>query len=406
MSARGDDTPDRGPDAEQEAGPSSASAREQDREQTRAGGKLSGGTGGGAEVGPDGPDADGQRPDADPDPGTGPDEESLRQLMRQSVLGLEPSPAALDELRRAVPRRRARKRQVLIGAVATVVVGAAAVPALSQGDLVPGGGSGSVRAGDERHEQSPTVETGEDGGTEGGSPGEERSSGKDGRDPDHDDPSAPSDDETPRPDVDSTVTAAATCGSEQLGGGSTVVGAPDELGRVQGSFRVVNVSGTSCQVEGDGVIGASPQGTSRAGGVQVMRHTPGDPSGLPPAEGPAELVLEPGSAYVVKFSWVPDSTGASGGCADTPPPNASGGATGDGPELGGVQGGAGTPNPSTSGDAGDTPPDEGGEGDSGGGSGSVTLSHVPEQSEAAVADTVLPNACAGTVYRTGVLAGG
>ena len=44
-----------------------------------------------------------------------PDEEALRRLMKAAVQGIEPTPDALHHLRRAVPARRAHRRQVLVG---------------------------------------------------------------------------------------------------------------------------------------------------------------------------------------------------------------------------------------------------------------------------------------------------
>ncbi len=58
------------------------------------------------------------------------DEDALRRLLHESVQDLEPDPTALEHLRRAVPARQARHRQVLAGVAAAVLVGGAAVPAL------------------------------------------------------------------------------------------------------------------------------------------------------------------------------------------------------------------------------------------------------------------------------------
>ncbi|MCZ0980185.1 hypothetical protein O1L60_17650 [Streptomyces diastatochromogenes] len=52
----------------------------------------------------------------EPGTGDGDDELALRRLFQDAVSGLEPSHGSLEHLRRAVPARRARKRQALVGA--------------------------------------------------------------------------------------------------------------------------------------------------------------------------------------------------------------------------------------------------------------------------------------------------
>ncbi|MFC7510300.1 hypothetical protein ACFQV4_00890 [Streptomyces thermocarboxydus] len=58
------------------------------------------------------------------------DELHLRTLLHQAVQDVEPSDGTLDYLRRAVPARRARKRQALVGAAAAALFLGTAVPAL------------------------------------------------------------------------------------------------------------------------------------------------------------------------------------------------------------------------------------------------------------------------------------
>ncbi|MGM7444416.1 hypothetical protein ACPW7O_23800, partial [Streptomyces tunisiensis] len=69
------------------------------------------------------------RDEQSPD-GLASDELHLRTLLHQAVQDVEPSDGTLDYLRRAVPARRARKRQALVGAAAAALFLGTAVPAL------------------------------------------------------------------------------------------------------------------------------------------------------------------------------------------------------------------------------------------------------------------------------------
>ncbi|MEK8171549.1 hypothetical protein NKH77_25375 [Streptomyces sp. M19] len=77
------------------------------------------------------------------DESDGVDEEALRRLMRGAVDDIEPSANALEHLRRAVPARRTRRRQALVGAVAAVVLAGVSVPALVH--VATGGGDSDDR---------------------------------------------------------------------------------------------------------------------------------------------------------------------------------------------------------------------------------------------------------------------
>ncbi|WP_392840567.1 hypothetical protein [Streptomyces sp. LN500] len=57
------------------------------------------------------------------------DEVVLRRMLRGAVEGLEPGDGTLDHLKRAVPARRARKRQAVVGAAAAVLLIGTAIPA-------------------------------------------------------------------------------------------------------------------------------------------------------------------------------------------------------------------------------------------------------------------------------------
>ncbi|MDG4862885.1 hypothetical protein P8605_32580, partial [Streptomyces sp. T-3] len=62
--------------------------------------------------------------------GFAPDELALRRMLRGAVQEIEPSDNALDHLRHAVPARRARKRQAVVGMAAAALFIGTAVPAL------------------------------------------------------------------------------------------------------------------------------------------------------------------------------------------------------------------------------------------------------------------------------------
>ncbi|WP_436843491.1 hypothetical protein [Streptomyces hundungensis] len=57
------------------------------------------------------------------------DERALRRLLHGTVEDLKPSEGALEHLRAAVPLRRARKRQAVVGSIAAALLVATAVPA-------------------------------------------------------------------------------------------------------------------------------------------------------------------------------------------------------------------------------------------------------------------------------------
>ena len=144
-------------------------------------------------------------------------------------------------------------------------------------------------------------------------------------------------------------------------------------------------------------MASTPQGAADATKVSTVRHVAGDAAAaLPdPSLDLTSLLLQPGSSYEVQFAWVPtetcpttgDSTGGETG-EPTPDPSPTDGTTTDG----------GT---TTSGDAGTTAQlvTDGATVD-----GSVIVTNTAEGGAPSVSATV-SNACAGTVYWTGVLAG-
>ncbi|WP_253915032.1 hypothetical protein [Streptomyces mayonensis] len=332
------------------------------------------------------------------------DELALRRMLRGAVQDVRPSDGTLEHLRRAVPARRARKRQAVVGAAAAALFLGTAVPALvhvsgspgrdadpsvagnasqaqggsSQGKDPAGGqsgvaGSGEKTEGGERTDPTETPGDKESGAARGSAPGEE--------------PSA------------STAADVPACTAGRLGPAEVAsIAEPDSVGVVYGSFRVTNVSSEGCTVTGPGNVVTTSLGTADASRIGTARHAAGDAAaGLPdPSLEAASLTLAPGSAYEVKFAWVPSETcptpgsgngGGSGGPSADPSP------TGDTTAGGGASTAGGESGPTTQLLTDDGPAD-----------GSVSVTYTPAGGSGAATATV-PNACTGTVYWTGVLEG-
>ncbi len=349
--------------------------------------------------------SDGTPPGASGSGASGPlDEQALRQLLRGAVDELEPSTDALEQLRRAVPARRTRRRQALVGVAAAVILGGTALPA-----LLHVAGTGTTT--EERHANTASAQNSQqeadeglgDGVAEGGrarpdSPpvGKDRQADEgrrpEGNKPDNEiKPSGSPGGSIPDP-ANTFAAISPTCDRDQLGKGTGTVGAADKDGRVYGAFRVVNISRSVCTVAGPGTVAASARGSADSARVSVVDHTPGDAAtGLPnPTAEPSEVILQPGQAYEVQFAWIPAPDGGRSGCTKS-----TGGAT---PSPGGsaappAAGASAAENRPTAADPGPPPPPA-----------SVVLSHTPDVGEPAIADTKIGDACAGTVYRTGPLA--
>jgi hypothetical protein len=339
-------------------------------------------------------------------------------MLHRAVRDVRPSEGTLDHLRRAVPARRARKRQVAVGMAAAALFIGTAVPALvhvtdatgSRPDPAMAGQASQVQGGTGQG-KNPLGGAGTTGGSSG--PATDKGTGgkKDGRQ--HGTgataPGSASGAGTPADPSAPPDTSAPVCKAAQLGSATAQVGAPDDAGAVYGSFRVTNISRGSCTVGGPGTVTARAQGAADQIKVTVVQHTVGDPATALPAP-PTEvsgLVLSPGSAYEVEFAWVPSDACPTSGGSDT-----------DGTETGGP---SPDPSPSKAGGAtsGETTTTAAGtdSGTGGGGSGATTqladeatpadgrvvVSHTPDAGSPAVSATV-PDACAGTVYRTGLLA--
>ncbi|WP_369189297.1 hypothetical protein [Streptomyces sp. R08] len=329
--------------------------------------------------------------------GFGPDELALRRLLHQAVQEVEPRDGTLDHLRKAVPARRARKRQALVGMAATLLFFGTAIPALVHVSNSTGSNPDPSMAGNSSQAQGGTSQGKGPGGgasTAGGasgraseSPGGQKDDGA-GKAPGHGTVSA-------NPSA-TAGTSALACTATQLGSSNSTVDAPDAAGVVYGTFSVTNTSGTSCTVSGPGTVGTTAIGAADSTKITVVQHSAGDAAaGLPdPSTEASQLVLAPGSAYLVKFAWVPSetcpTTGTSTGGTTTGGSTASPSPTED----------ASTSSGSTTGDTGtSTQLLEDGTLD-----GSVQVTHTPDTGSPTVTATVT-NACAGTVYRTGVLAG-
>lgn len=347
-------------------------------------------------VGPPGPDEHGN--DVHGVEGFDSDELALRRLLHQAVQEVEPRDGTLDHLRKAVPARRARKRQALVGMAATVLFFGTAIPALVHVSNSTGSNADPSIAGNSSQAQGGTSQgKGPDGGssTSGGStgqasqnPGGHKNDGT-GKTPGHGTVSA-------NPSA-STGTAASVCTANQLGASNSTVDAADSAGIVYGTFSVTNTSGTSCTVGGPGTVGTYAMGAADSTKINVVQHSSGDAAvSLPdPSTEVSQLVLQAGASYVVKFAWVPSETcptsGSSTGGTTTGGPTSTPSPTED----------ASTSSGSTTGDTGTSTQMLRADGTL---DGSVQVSHTAEAGSPTVTATV-PNACAGTVYRTGLLAG-
>ncbi|MFF9849501.1 hypothetical protein [Streptomyces litmocidini] len=359
----------------------------------------------------------------EPGPGEGDDELALRRLFQGAVGGLEPSLGSLEHLRRAVPARRARKRQALVGAAAAAVLIGTAVPAFVH--VASSGGLSAANPVNAGHGEQAQGGTGTETGVEGGqsskapassvSPSPEGTDGASGK-PQHPGAGASGDGSHQTLGVDPG--SAPRCTADQLGVAGEGTYGVDAVGKVYGTFRIANVSDRNCLVDGAGTVGFEVRGAADPGRISVVRHTSGDAAGdLPdPSQESLALVLKPSGSYEVKFAWVPSDTCPTTGTTPTPTPTTptEPPATPDPTPTptqprptddptsgaGGTEtGGAGT----EAGMGSDVAPQLLGE-DGAPADGSVVVTHTAEPG-GPTASAVIPNACAGTLYRTGVLAG-
>ncbi|MEU6279597.1 hypothetical protein [Streptomyces sp. NPDC047028] len=348
-----------------------------------------------------GPDAQGPE---EPGRELSPDELALRRMLHSAVDDVEPQDGTLEHLRRAVPARRARKRQAFVGMAAAVLFVGTAIPALIHVSNAGGTDPNTAMAGQSSQAQGGTDQgkypdggTGDQRDPGGPSAGPGKHTGKTPRpDTTGDDNTAAGSGTDPSATIAPTVPA---CTAAQLGSATASADAPDSTGVVYGTFRVTNVSTTACTVDGPGTVAVTAQGAADQTKLSTVRHVAGDPAAALPDPGleVAALVLQPGSAYEEKFAFVPSETcpapgdGTAGGSTGGPSPQPS---SSQGPSTTGATDTGGTTGTSTQlyGEDG-TPAD-----------GSITVSHTPKAGSPATSAPV-PDACAGTVYYTGVLAG-
>ncbi|MEU8597909.1 hypothetical protein AB0D07_30160 [Streptomyces globisporus] len=343
--------------------------------------------------------AEGRRPPAADRPGEL-DEVALRRMLHGAVRDITPSEGTLDHLHRAVPARRARRRQAVVGAAAAALLIGTAVPAFvhvatsdgasTANPAIAGhgeqaqGGNGEEPGPEEpgRRTEAPTERESEGG--EGEAAPDPSPSRGEGSDPD----GAVAGEKPDTPSVD--YASLPVCDPGQLGVASASTDAPGADGTVYGSFRIANVSGTDCTVSSNGTVGFTALGAADSQKIVVVQHTAGDAApGLPdPSQEPGTVLLKPAMAYEVRFAWVPTDTCPTTGPSPTPTPSADGAG---GPVGGGSENQSGVDPQSLYEDGGTTA------------EGSVAVTHTPE-SGAPTAQTEIPNACSGTIYRTGVLA--
>lgn len=347
-------------------------------------------------------------------------EEALRRLLHDAADGLEPRAGALEEIRQAIPVRRARRRNALVGAGAAALVVGVALP-LMQAGVVPGPlNDDNVGNAAQSQHQDATAERGEPGefgdGGDGGTGQEgDRSDGYRGGV--EDDPSDPASgrDGSPSPSRDDLSSTAPSCGPDQLGEGEAEVGDPDGQGRIYGSFELKNVSDQTCRVSnGDGLT-ANGVGKVPTSDVQVLDHTPGGrASELPdPSRQDGPVILRPGDTYEVKFAWIPSPENEGAACTPSeggdvkptePPPEGGDKAPGDGGESEGGDG-DGDGGPGESGGTGGAG-QEGlkalghGEIEDGGEESAIILNYKPASGEPSIPAAYLNSSCSGTVYRT------
>ncbi|MGW3262706.1 hypothetical protein [Streptomyces sp. NPDC001056] len=332
--------------------------------------------------------------------GLGSDEAAVRRMLHSAVDGIEPGAGTLEHLRRAVPARRARKRQAAVGMAAAALFLGTAIPALVHvSDSGGGSDPDTAMAGQSSQAQSGTGHDKDRGGPASGGREAPGGAGRPGRGPDK-----PGD--KGRSDAGGTGTAGGAdpsatlatgvpaCTPAELGSATGSAAAPDSTGIVYGTFRVTNVSSHACAVSAAGTVSASAQGAADPAKIAVVRHAAGDAAtGLPdPSQEVASLVLQPGAAYQEKFAFVPSET-----CP------ASGGTTG------GTTGGGPTPDPTPSATDGtaDVANSSGATPQLGtadvAADGSVLVTHTAASGGPTAAAKV-PGECAGTVYYTGMLA--
>ena len=352
------------------------------------------------------------RPDAKGPEGPGPDldgfdsdEPDLRRLLHSAVDDIEPGAGTLEHLRRAVPARRARKRQAAVGMAAAALFLGTAIPALVHVSNAGGSDPNTAMAGQSSQAQGGTGPGKDKSGTSGGKPDagsvsvKPRESDKPGK---KDDDGGGTGGSTGDANPSATLSSGTPlCTPAQLGSATGTADAPDSAGVVYGTFRVTNVSATACTVAGAGAVSPAAQGAADQAKITAARHAAGDAAtSLPdPSLEVASLVLQPGSAYEERFAFVPSETcpttgGGDSGGSDSGGPSPDPTPTEDTSASGGTDAGG-----TSSGTTTQLVTEDGGTAD-----GSILLTHTAQGGSPSASATI-PHACAGTVIYTGVLTG-
>ncbi|WUO40102.1 hypothetical protein OHT57_26850 [Streptomyces sp. NBC_00285] len=322
------------------------------------------------------------------------DELALRRLLQQAVQEMEPRDGTLDHLRKAVPARRARKRQALVGMAAAALFFGTAVPAVvhvsstnTNANTSNAGHTSQMQGG---AGQGKETEGGES--TSGGSSGKTEDKGKGETKGDGKGKTAGATTGTGGGADPSSTTAASApaCTAAELGTPTATTDVADSAGTVYGTFHITNGSTTACTVTGPGTVTSSAQGAADGSKIGAVRHVSGDvATGLPdPSQEVSQLLLQPGSSYDVRFAWVPSSTCPTSDPSTEPTPDP-------------------TTSPDTSSSAGSSTGGDTGTStqlvrEDGATDGSVLVTNTAAGGGPSVSTTV-SNACAGTVYWTGVL---
>ncbi|MET7692705.1 hypothetical protein ABZT06_32865 [Streptomyces sp. NPDC005483] len=323
------------------------------------------------------------------------DELALRRMLRQAVQEMEPRDGTLDHLRKAVPARRARKRQAVVGMAAAALFFGTAIPAVVHVSST-GTSANTSNAGHTSQMQGGAGQGKQENGgesTSGGSSGRTEDKGKgESKGEDKGKNTGASTGASSGTDPSATTSASTpVCTAAQLGTPTASTAVPDASGTVYGTFHVTNSSTAACTVTGPGAVSASAQGAADSSKIGAVRHVSGDAAsaGLPdPSQEVSQLLLQPGSSYDVKFAWVPSET-----CPTTEPSTDPSPDPTTSPDA--SAGGEGT---STGGDTGTSTQllTDGGTAD-----GSVLVTNTAQAGPSV--STTVSNACAGVVYWTGVL---
>ncbi|MGW1025037.1 hypothetical protein ACWD4J_15270 [Streptomyces sp. NPDC002577] len=344
----------------------------------------------------DGPDTPRDGSDMSYEGELGSDELALRRMLQQAVQDIEPTDGALDHLRHAVPARRARKRQAVVGMAAAALFVGTAIPALIHVSN-SAGSPDTTSVASSRDSQGQGDGASPDGSkkSDDSGSGASKSQGK-GSKGKNDQDKGTTGSATGSSDPASTAAASSpACGANELGSPTQSVGSTEADGKVYGSFTITNISSAACTIEGAGTVSFTAQGAADSTKISIVDHTAGDGSGLPdPSLEASPLVLAPGKSYQVRFAWAPSatcptttSTGGSGEPSPDPSPSQDSTTTGG---TGGTSEQSGTTTQLVA--------EDGGTAD-----GSVLLTLTAEPGSPVVSATI-PNACAGTIYKTGVLA--